>query len=81
MKSKPNQLLDDWIDVLRTEQGRRVAMSVIEMSGFMRPGFTGQEASTLHNCGMQKVGHHVDQMCRDAGPELYIKMISEKVNG
>jgi hypothetical protein len=80
-KTKKDQSHDDWTDVMKTTQGRRVMNEILEVSGYMRPAFTGQSNQTIHNCGMQKVGEYIYSQTRTACPAMYIKMITEQLDG
>ncbi len=80
-ESKKDESVHDWLDVLKTEQGRRVMREIIDISGYMRPGFTGESEGTIHNCGMQKVGEYIDGRCRANAPAMYVQMIKEQLNG
>lgn len=80
-RSASDKLRDDWQDVMRTDQGRRLLNNLLDISGFHRPAFTGQSNQTIHNCGMQKVGEYIDSQARKSDPDNYIRMIKESLNG
>lgn len=78
-EKKKDQLKADWLDVMRTDQGRRVIADIIHISGFNRSAFAGDQYVTIHNNGMQKVGEYVTMKAKES-PAYFVKMIEEQLN-
>lgn len=78
-EKKQDQLKADWLDVMRTEHGRRVIADIIHISGFNRSAFTGEPYATIHNNGMQKVGEYVTMKAKES-PAYFVKMLEEQLN-
>ena len=67
---------DDMIDVMRTEQGRRLVMRLLVLSGINRTSYS-IDGGTEFREGARNVGLQLQSMVLRADKDLYLKMITE----
>jgi len=71
---------EDFNDVMRTTQGRKVLTWVLDRTGIDKCAFNGQSNHTIFNEGRKSVGFDVVTMLKNADKDLYLKMIEEKLH-
>ena len=69
---------DDFLDIMRTEGGRRVMAYLINMSGFHSPKFTMDPTGATVMLAERANGARLARMLQEIDFDLYIKMLKEE---
>lgn len=70
----------DIIDTMRTKQGRAVVAHVLGKCNMESSSFNGQANHTIYREGRRSVGLEIVSELKEYAPELYIKMLQEKLD-
>jgi hypothetical protein len=74
------RLRNDWINVLKTESGKRMIISILEFTGYQRSPFDKHGGVTNINIGKMEVGQFVQSMCTEHAPEEWLAIIRDGVH-
>ena len=82
-RSKTEQAMDDGVllMLMSTQNGRAWMLRLLTWCGISRTPFTGEDAPTNFNCGMQNVGLRLEADLLRACPDQFIFMMREANDG
>jgi hypothetical protein len=76
LKKIKAQLLDDWRKVLRTPEGKRVVLHILESCGLFRS--TWEPSAAIHkNEGMRIVGLGILETIKEADVQVLAQLLAE----